>query len=696
MAARRRRWPRVQRGSRRRSRKFRRCSRSPGDPAAARAFISHNGARAAAAEILSTVLPAADVAMAQSVVTPDLWARAHRLGATQALDAISIVVGDAPSAQKERDALLAQLVSEGALISAPARRRAPAAQRVDTFLSAVESAWCAARDGDRDRSRPAPQVPGLDPRCHRRCVRDVVPGVGAVLRLDGRAVARQRVADRNAASRSARSPTALVVWLSRESDLFDALRRFAHSKATASARSARSCGCQRTDGGEREKRDVLAGIAAGRPAHRAAHGARRRDERVQRRVYHVLGPLAAARRAALAAVEEAPSTLAKFDALLADLDALGSVQAMILSGMGEPLIHPDIYAMIARVKRAGWHLTLMTNLIAADIDQLERAGRRPVSRRRARRDRRSRTRRSTPAGTSASSTRCARHLRRALDDAAPRSPRPGDQPRHRARVRRDGALRRAVQGRAGQLQAREPVRRHRDAAGSREEQRAWLLEDAVPRARALARPSSASRRTSTCSRTARRRHRGRSRDGADRGRRLLHGLRLHAHHGVELDVLYCCNTEVRVGSLADARFASCGTARRGRRCAIACAAATTSRAARAAASSSRTSTWSKRVRDGARRGGVARRNRCGPRAREHLPRARMTRRRRSSGRSPARATTTARTASSASNTAAAARSATSSSARIDAFAALPGRWEIKCSGGEAFAHPLFMSSSCPS
>jgi hypothetical protein len=32
---------------------------------------------------------------------------------------------------------------------------------------------------------------------------------------------------------------------------------------------------------------------------------------------------------------------------------------------------------------------------------------------------------------------------------------------------------------------------------------------------------------------------------------------------------------------------------------------------------------------------------------------------------------------------------------IEAFAALPGTWEIKCSGGEAFAHPLFMSHVVP-
>ncbi|MEZ4219739.1 MAG: hypothetical protein R3B13_02340 [Polyangiaceae bacterium] len=32
---------------------------------------------------------------------------------------------------------------------------------------------------------------------------------------------------------------------------------------------------------------------------------------------------------------------------------------------------------------------------------------------------------------------------------------------------------------------------------------------------------------------------------------------------------------------------------------------------------------------------------------------------------------------------------------IAAFAALPGNWEIKCSGGEAFAHPLFLDFAVP-
>lgn len=32
---------------------------------------------------------------------------------------------------------------------------------------------------------------------------------------------------------------------------------------------------------------------------------------------------------------------------------------------------------------------------------------------------------------------------------------------------------------------------------------------------------------------------------------------------------------------------------------------------------------------------------------------------------------------------------------LDTFASLPGTWEIKCSGGEAFAHPLFLKTIVP-
>lgn len=61
------------------------------------------------------------------------------------------------------------------------------------------------------------------------------------------------------------------------------------------------------------------------------------------------------------------------DALIATLDdivSLGGLRAVILSGMGEPFTHPDIYRMIAAVKERGLHLTIITNLIPADAERI--------------------------------------------------------------------------------------------------------------------------------------------------------------------------------------------------------------------------------------------------------------------------------------------------------------------------------------
>ena len=66
--------------------------------------------------------------------------------------------------------------------------------------------------------------------------------------------------------------------------------------------------------------------------------------------------------------------LDRFHALLTQLAALGSVRHVVLSGMGDPLVHPDIYTMIAAVKRRGWDLTVISNLLAADVDALCAAG----------------------------------------------------------------------------------------------------------------------------------------------------------------------------------------------------------------------------------------------------------------------------------------------------------------------------------
>lgn len=55
-----------------------------------------------------------------------------------------------------------------------------------------------------------------------------------------------------------------------------------------------------------------------------------------------------------------------FAELLADIDGLGGLEAVIISGMGEPFTHPQIYTLLAEVKRRGLHLTVITNLLAAD------------------------------------------------------------------------------------------------------------------------------------------------------------------------------------------------------------------------------------------------------------------------------------------------------------------------------------------
>lgn len=64
----------------------------------------------------------------------------------------------------------------------------------------------------------------------------------------------------------------------------------------------------------------------------------------------------------------------RFEAILDELQALGSVRGLVVSGMGEPLVHPDIYPMLRSVKRRGWALTLMTNLVAANLDELLAVG----------------------------------------------------------------------------------------------------------------------------------------------------------------------------------------------------------------------------------------------------------------------------------------------------------------------------------
>jgi UDP-N-acetylglucosamine--N-acetylmuramyl-(pentapeptide) pyrophosphoryl-undecaprenol N-acetylglucosamine transferase len=196
---------------------------APGDPAVARSLVPVNGARAAAIAVLGTMVPAGDLMFAQSLVTPELWARMHGAG----VELITAIAGDGPSRDRERDALLASLVDEGVLISAPVRKKLPAAERVERYLAAIEAA----------------AVPAESALAITRALRQRFPAATLDQLADGCAIlfpAFARFADWMGAVALINAVPAqrtialaevaqqLATWLATEHDLFDAVRRFAH------------------------------------------------------------------------------------------------------------------------------------------------------------------------------------------------------------------------------------------------------------------------------------------------------------------------------------------------------------------------------------------------------------------------------------------------------------------------------------
>lgn len=61
---------------------------------------------------------------------------------------------------------------------------------------------------------------------------------------------------------------------------------------------------------------------------------------------------------------------AEVEALVDDVISLGGLEAVIVSGMGEPFTHPEIYEILAALKARDLHVTVITNLIAADADRI--------------------------------------------------------------------------------------------------------------------------------------------------------------------------------------------------------------------------------------------------------------------------------------------------------------------------------------
>jgi len=62
--------------------------------------------------------------------------------------------------------------------------------------------------------------------------------------------------------------------------------------------------------------------------------------------------------------------LDRFRAVFDELVAMGGLEAIILSGMGEPLLNPEVYAMVAHAHAHGVGVTIITNLLRLDPERV--------------------------------------------------------------------------------------------------------------------------------------------------------------------------------------------------------------------------------------------------------------------------------------------------------------------------------------
>ncbi|MBI2394015.1 MAG: radical SAM protein [Deltaproteobacteria bacterium] len=66
--------------------------------------------------------------------------------------------------------------------------------------------------------------------------------------------------------------------------------------------------------------------------------------------------------------------VAEIEALVDDVMRLGGLEAVIVSGMGEPFTHPEIYELLAALKARDLHVTVITNLVPADPERVVALG----------------------------------------------------------------------------------------------------------------------------------------------------------------------------------------------------------------------------------------------------------------------------------------------------------------------------------
>ena len=236
------------------------------------------------------------------------------------------------------------------------------------------------------------------------------------------------------------------------------------------------------------------------------------------------------------------------EALLDDLVALGGLKAIILSGMGEPFTHPDIYRLIAAVKARGLHLTIITNLIPADAARVIELGVDTLL-----------------IGIHAAGEAAYRAFHpsfrsdewEVLHAMLERFRAAGRRDKHVQVICRANAeevpemVRLAHRYRAGALNYKlAGLREGTEAARIREDQRAWLLAEGVPAATALAAELGVETNLDVFAAQLGAGG-GDTAPIADVGCVMGH---VYARVLVDGTVLYCCNTEVVVGSLSQARF----------------------------------------------------------------------------------------------------------------------------------------------
>jgi predicted glycosyltransferase len=207
---------------------------APGDPERARELVPQNGARAAALAALGTVLPAADLAAASSVLTPRLLEHVGACGSGangKALELVRILAGDTPAERARQRATLLELSERGVDVPAVPDDDGDSAPRVERFMALVsdcrapfDTALALVRSLRRKfpAANPAELVDAaalLFPLWAR-----FDDWMGAVSLL--RAVPTQRglpIAD---------FAEQMASWLEHEEDLFDALRAFCHLEKT--------------------------------------------------------------------------------------------------------------------------------------------------------------------------------------------------------------------------------------------------------------------------------------------------------------------------------------------------------------------------------------------------------------------------------------------------------------------------------